>query len=234
MSLFEHIRNCYLRFRRRNARIYVLGGGPGAGKDTQAGKIGFPVISTGALCRAEIESGSALGKEIKSYVDSGKLAPDTLVFQLLEREIGKPKYYDGFVLNGFPRRVEQAKMLDELLSSAAWRRPITCAIMLEVPEEDLVERLSLRRTCKKCGASYHLKFKPPAKPNVCNTPCGGELYQRADDNPEAIKERLRLYRETAASLYDYFRAKRILKIVNSTNAQTPDQVSQLVLAALNP
>lgn len=236
-NLFTRMRALYLRWRRRKARIYVLGGGPGAGKDTQAKVIGpklaLPVVSTGDLCRREIAAGTELGKQIEAYVKSGKLAPDEVIFELLRQELDQPKYFGGFILNGFPRTAAQAKLLDELFESPSWRVKVKRAIMLEVPEPDLLERLSLRRTCtnKSCGRSYHLKFSPPRKADRCDA-CESPLYQRVDDVRETILERLSQYKATSQPLCDYYREKRILTIVNSTNAQKPDQVAVLVIAAL--
>jgi adenylate kinase len=227
----------YLRWRRRNASIFVLGGGPGAGKDTQAKiiapKLQLPVVSTGDLCRREIAAGTKLGQLIEGYVKSGRLAPDKVIFELLQQELKQSQYYGGFILNGFPRTAAQAGLLDEMLERPEWLKPVAMAVMLEVPEPDLVERLSLRRTCtnKSCGRSFHLKFSPPAQADVCDA-CQSPLYQRVDDVPDTIRQRLSEYKATAQPLCDYYREKRILTVVKSTNAQSPDQVAAIVISAI--
>ena len=234
-NLFACLRAAYVRWRRRNARIFALMGGPGCGKDTQAKliapKLKLPVVSTGDLCRREIAAKSEIGQLIEGHVKSGKLAPDEVIFKLLRQELELPKYYGGFILNGFPRTAAQARLLDQLLLE--WNNHVSRVIMLDVPEPDLIERLSLRRTCtnKSCGKTFHLKFSPPKQADTCDA-CKSPLYQRADDVPDTIIKRIEEYKATSQPLCDYYREKRILTIVSSTNAQKPDQVAVLVISAI--
>lgn len=222
-------------FWRWNARYIPVLGGPGAGKGTQAPLIaqacGLPHLSTGDLFRAEIAAKTQIGLLVKQTVESGGLVPDDLTMHLLRRELKQRKYFRGAVLDGFPRTLAQAQLLDRMLFG--WGNKVGKVILLDVPEADLIERLSLRRTCsnKSCGRTYHVKYKPPVKADTCDV-CGSALYQRADDVPDKIRERIRLYRGQSKALCDYYQAGGRLTTVTSTNGMSIEKVTQAVLTAL--
>jgi adenylate kinase len=169
----------------------VLLGAPGAGKGTQAKnlieKYGIPQVSTGDILRQSVADGTPLGKEAKSYMDKGELVPDSVVLGLVEERLQADDARKGYILDGFPRNTAQAEALDGMLEKLSM--PITAAVSVDVPFEDLMKRLTGRRTCKSCGQMYNVYFSPPAKEGVCDK-CGGELYQRDDDQEETIKKRL--------------------------------------------
>ncbi len=183
----------------------ILLGPPGAGKGTQAKmmieKYGIPQISTGDMLRAAVKAGTQLGLEAKKYMDKGELVPDEVVIGLVKERLQEPDCAKGFMLDGFPRTVAQAEVLDKELE--AMGKSIDHVICIEVPNEELIARLTGRRTCKECGAGYHLKFDPPKVDNVCDK-CGGELYQRDDDNEETVKARLKVYEEQTFPLIEYY------------------------------
>jgi adenylate kinase len=219
-------------------RIIALLGGPGAGKGTVAGQLAPALklthISTGALIRKEIAQGTEFGKRVKDMVEKGQLIPDQMALDLLERALRAPENARGAILDGFPRSKGQAELLDKLLSS--WGLSVEKAVWLELSEEDLVERLSLRRTCSNsaCGRSYHLKFEPPKRDGICDA-CSSSLYQRKDDAPESIRERLVTYREESKPLRSYYQRTMggALVFVNPTNAMTKEQVLAKVKAVVN-
>ena len=189
----------------------VFLGPPGAGKGTQAKRItekyGIPQISTGDMFREHLSKGTELGKKAKEYMEKGQLVPDEIVLGMVEERLKQPDCERGFLLDGFPRTVPQAEALDEMLNK--WGKKIDYAIAIEVPDEELVKRLTGRRTCKNCGMMYHIIFKPPKEDNRCDA-CGGELYQRADDNEETVRNRLKVYHESTAPLIDYYERKGVL------------------------
>jgi len=189
----------------------VFLGPPGAGKGTQAKRIteryGIPQISTGDMFREHLSKGTELGKKAKEYMEKGQLVPDEIVLGMVEERLKQSDCEKGFILDGFPRTVPQAEALDEML--AKWGKKIDYAIAIEVPDEELVKRLTGRRTCKNCGMMYHILFKPPKEDNKCDA-CGGELYQRADDNEETVRNRLKVYHESTAPLIDYYEKKGVL------------------------
>ncbi len=193
----------------------VFLGPPGAGKGTQAKRIteryGIPQISTGDMFREHLSKGTELGKKAKEYMEKGQLVPDEIVLSMVEERLKQPDCEKGFILDGFPRTVPQAEALDEML--AKWGKKIDYAIAIEVPDEELVKRLTGRRTCKKCGMMYHVIFKPPKEEGKCDA-CGGELYQRADDNEETVRNRLKVYHESTAPLIDYYEKKGVLHRVD--------------------
>lgn len=193
----------------------ILLGAPGAGKGTQAEKISqkfnIPAISTGYIIRHAIAEGTELGKLAKTYIDEGKLLPDDVVVKLLLERIGKDDCNNGFILDGFPRTIYQAKALDELGIA------IDKVISIAVEDEVVIERLSGRRECKKCGAPYHIISNKPSVEGKCDY-CGGELIQRADDNPETIKNRLVVYHEQTEPLMKYYKDSDRLKVVYSQNS----------------
>lgn len=195
----------------------VLLGAPGAGKGTQAKKLiekySIPQISTGDLLRAAVAAGTALGKEAKSYMDKGELVPDKVVLGMVEERLKQDDCKKGYILDGFPRNTAQAEALDKMLASL--NMSLTAALSVDVPFDDLMKRLTGRRTCKSCGQMYNIYFKPPAKEGVCDK-CGGELFQRDDDKEETIKKRLDVYNAQTAPLIDYYGKKGILKTVQGT------------------
>ncbi len=209
----------------------VLLGAPGAGKGTQAKKLiekyGLPQISTGDLLRAAVAAGTPLGKEAKSYMDKGELVPDSVVLGMVEERLGQDDCKKGYILDGFPRNTLQAEALDKMLASL--NMPLTAALSVDVPFEDLMKRLTGRRTCKACGQMYNIYFKAPAKEGVCDK-CSGELFQRDDDKEATIKKRLEVYTAQTEPLIGYYRNKGILKTVSGTGSI--DEIFKKVTEAL--
>ncbi|MCR5747099.1 MAG: adenylate kinase [Lachnospiraceae bacterium] len=195
----------------------VMLGAPGAGKGTQADKIaekyGLPHISTGDIFRKNIKEGTELGKEAKSYIDAGQLVPDELTVRLLLDRVKNDDCKDGYILDGYPRTIPQAEALDKELTKL--NEKIDYAINVDVPDENIVNRMSGRRACLKCGATYHLKYVPPKKEGVCDE-CGAELVIRDDDKPETVKNRLKVYHEQTQPLIEYFEKKGVLHTVDGT------------------
>jgi len=194
----------------------VLLGGPGSGKGTQAkkliDKLGVPQISTGDIFRAALKEGTPMGLKAKGYMDKGELVPDDVVIGVVEERLTKPDLDKGYMLDGFPRTLPQAEALDKILSAQG--KSINHAILVDVPDEELVARLSGRRTCRnsECGAMFHVMFNPPKKQGVCDK-CGSELYQRDDDSEATIRERLSVYNKQTAPLIDYYDKKGLLRRV---------------------
>ncbi|MCR5651140.1 MAG: adenylate kinase [Lachnospiraceae bacterium] len=195
----------------------IMLGAPGAGKGTQAQMIakekGIPHISTGDIFRANIKEGTDLGKEAKTYMDQGKLVPDELTVRILLDRVSKEDCKNGYVLDGFPRTIPQANVLDEELSKL--NDHVDFAINVDVPDENIVNRMSGRRACLKCGATYHIKHVPPKREGICDK-CGEELVLRDDDKPETVKKRLSVYHEQTQPLIEYYTKKGILKTVDGT------------------
>lgn len=193
----------------------VLMGLPGAGKGTQADKIvekyDIPHISTGDMFRAAISNGTELGLKAKSYMDSGSLVPDEVTIGIVRERLSQPDCDQGFLLDGFPRTIEQAEALDAILADLD--KSIEHVVNIEVAKEDLVKRLTGRRICKVCGSSYHLIFNPPKEEGKCDKD-GGELYQRADDNPETVNNRLEVNIKQSQPLLDFYAAKNVLTDIN--------------------
>ncbi|NPB09730.1 MAG: adenylate kinase [Thermodesulfobacteria bacterium] len=189
----------------------VFLGPPGAGKGTQAKmiaeKYGIPQISTGDMFREHLSKGTELGKKAQEYMEKGQLVPDEIVLGMVEERLKQPDCEKGFILDGFPRTVPQAEALDKLLEKMG--KKIDYAILIDVPDEELVKRLTGRRTCKKCGMMYHVIFKPPKEDNKCDA-CGGELYQRPDDNEETVRNRLKVYHEQTEPIISYYEKKGVL------------------------
>ena len=183
----------------------LLMGPPGAGKGTQAAelvkKFQIPHISTGDMFRAAVKEGTELGKQAKACMDSGKLVPDEVTIGIVKERLAKDDCKQGFILDGFPRTVEQADALNGILAELGMK--LTRVLNIHVPAEDLIERAIGRRICKKCGATYHVKFNPTKSDGVCDN-CGGELYQRKDDNEETMKNRLSVYEASTKPLIDYY------------------------------
>jgi adenylate kinase len=209
----------------------VLLGAPGAGKGTQAKKLiekyGIPQISTGDILRQNVADGTPLGKEAKSYMDAGKLVPDSVVLGLVEDRLKKDDCKKGYILDGFPRNTAQAEALDAILEKLGMG--LTAAISVDVPKEDLMKRLTGRRTCKGCGQMYNIYFNAPAKEGVCDK-CGGELFQRDDDKEDTINNRLEVYDAQTAPLIDYYGGKGILKSIEGTGSI--DEIFNKMVAAI--
>lgn len=197
-------------------RIIMLGA-PGAGKGTQAKKIaakyGIPHISTGDIFRANIKNGTELGKKAKTYMDQGLLVPDELTCDLVVDRIGQEDAKKGYVLDGFPRTIPQAEALTAALDKLG--EAIDFAIDVDVPDENIVNRMGGRRACLKCGATYHVQFAPPAKEGICDA-CGEALVLRDDDKPETVQKRLSVYHAQTQPLIDYYSGKGVLRTVDGT------------------
>ena len=197
----------------------IMLGAPGAGKGTQADKIcakyNIPHISTGDIFRANIKNNTELGQKAKSYMDKGELVPDELVVDLVVDRIKADDCTNGYVLDGFPRTIPQAEALDTAL--AAINDKVDYAINVEVPDENIINRMSGRRACVACGATYHIVHIPTKVEGVCDK-CGAELILRDDDKPETVKNRLNVYHEQTQPLIDYYTAKNVLHEVDGTKA----------------
>jgi adenylate kinase len=211
----------------------VLLGAPGAGKGTQAKKIiekyPMPQISTGDLLRAAVAAGTALGKEAKNFMDKGELVPDSVVLGMVEERLKQDDCKSGYILDGFPRNTKQAEALDAMLGKLGMS--LTAALSVDVPFENLMKRLTGRRTCKACGQMFNVYFNAPKKEGVCDK-CGGDLMQRDDDKEETIKKRLEVYSAQTAPLIDYYGKKNILKSVDGGSG-TIDEIFVKVCTALN-
>lgn len=185
-------------------------GAPGAGKGTQAEvvseKLAIPAISTGNIIRAALKAQTEMGIKAKDYIEKGQLVPDEVVIGIIKERLAQDDCKNGFILDGFPRTVPQAQALDEMGVE------IDKVININVPDEKIVKRMSGRRVCKDCGASYHLEYKKPEKEGIC-TACGAELVQRSDDKPETVKERLTVYHEQTEPLIEYYLKKGKLATV---------------------
>lgn len=195
----------------------IMLGAPGAGKGTQAKKIAakyeIPHISTGDIFRANIKEGTELGKKAKTYMDQGLLVPDELVVDLVVDRVNQDDCKNGYVLDGFPRTIPQAEALTKAL--AAMDQKMDYAIDVNVPDENIVNRMSGRRACVGCGATYHLKYAPTKTEGICDV-CGKELILRDDDKPETVQKRLNVYHEQTQPLIDYYTAAGILRTVDGT------------------
>jgi len=192
----------------------ILLGPPGCGKGTQAKmlteKYHIPQISTGDILREAVRNRTPLGLEAKTYMDSGKLVPDDVVIGIIQDRLKQPDCEKGFILDGFPRTVVQAEALDDTLKTMG--KKIEHAISISVDEEELLRRLTGRRTCRSCGAMFHILFNPPKKEGICDK-CSGELYQRDDDKEETIRNRLNVYNQQTAPLIDYYQKKELLRTI---------------------
>lgn len=188
----------------------ILLGAPGAGKGTQAemlcAKLDIPQVSTGNIIRSEIKSGTELGNRVKSVVESGALVPDSLVIELLKNRIAQDDCKSGFLLDGFPRTIPQAEALEKICE-------VDAVIEIFVPDTAIVNRMSGRRTCPACGATFHVTHNPPKKEGVCDT-CGAALIVRPDDDPEVVKGRLNVYHEQTEPLIAFYRERGLLKTVD--------------------
>ena len=195
----------------------IMLGAPGAGKGTQAKMIAdkymVPHISTGDIFRLNIKNGTELGMEAKKYMDQGLLVPDELTVRILLDRVAQDDCKNGYVLDGFPRTIPQAEVLDSELTKLGDH--IDYAINVDVPDENIVKRMSGRRACLTCGATYHIEHVPPKKEGICDV-CGSELVLRDDDKPETVKNRLNVYHEQTQPLIDFYTEKGVLKTVDGT------------------
>jgi adenylate kinase len=209
----------------------VLLGPPGAGKGTQAERLvadfGLPYYSTGIILRAAIDAESELGREAKEYVDKGELVPDDLVCRVIEERFDSGEADDGFLLDGFPRTIGQAEMLESALDSRG--RLLTAVLLIEVDDDEVIRRLSGRRQCVKNGHVYHVEFDPPKNEGICDQD-GSRLVQRDDDKPETIRKRLSVYHEQTAPLVDWYEERGVLRRFDGT--RTPDEVHARIRATL--
>ncbi len=205
----------------------ILLGAPGAGKGTQAEKIcekyGIPAVSTGNIIREALKNGTDMGLKAKSYIDAGALVPDEVVIGIIKERLAEDDCKNGFILDGFPRTIPQAEALDSMGIN------IDRVVDIEVPDEKITARLSGRRVCLKCGATYHLEYKKPQKEGVCDV-CGEELVQRKDDKPETVIDRLRVYHEQTEPLKDYYAATG--KLVTVEGQEDVADTTALVFKAL--
>lgn len=205
----------------------ILLGAPGAGKGTQAevicNHLGIPAISTGNMIREAMKQGTEMGKKAKSFVEEGALVPDNVVIGIINERLQRDDCAKGFILDGFPRTIPQAEALDQMGIG------IDLALSIEVPDDKIIARMSGRRVCESCGASYHVEYKRPAKEGVCDS-CGGELAQRADDKPETVLDRLAVYHRKTAPLMEYYEQQGKLRIVHGQ--EDVADTSRLTLAAL--
>jgi adenylate kinase len=195
----------------------VMLGAPGAGKGTQANmiaeKYNIPHISTGDIFRANIKNGTELGKEAKGYMDKGQLVPDELTVKLLLDRVAQADCKNGYVLDGFPRTIPQAEVLDGELTKNGEK--LDYAIDVDVPDENIIHRMGGRRACLKCGATYHVEYVPPKKDGICDV-CGSELVLRDDDKPETVKNRLKVYHDQTQPLIEYYTKQNVLHSVDGT------------------
>jgi len=205
----------------------VFLGAPGSGKGTYAARISemfhIPAISTGEILRQAMRSGSELGAEVKSYVEGGKLVPDTVMGRVLEERLGQADCAAGFILDGYPRTLAQAETLERVLKARGCA--VTIAVGVEATGELLLQRLGGRRSCPECGAGYNIHTLKPAKDGICDK-CGTALVIRPDDEPATIRKRLEVYREQSAPLVSWYKARGILRSVSS-DAAIPDVVSRI-------
>ncbi|MDD2553692.1 MAG: adenylate kinase [Desulfotomaculaceae bacterium] len=209
----------------------LIMGPPGAGKGTQAEalvkKLGITHISTGDMFRSAIKEGTEMGLKAKEYMDKGELVPDYVVVGMVKERFSRPDSVSGFLLDGFPRNVVQAEELDETLKSVGLS--LNAVINIVVPREKLVERTTGRRICRFCGTSYHVSFKKPREEGICDN-CGGELYQRSDDNETAVNNRLYIYEANTKPLIDYYVTKGLLR--NIDGDQDIDKVMEDIFKSI--
>jgi adenylate kinase len=211
----------------------VLVGPPGAGKGTQAEFIsehfGIPKISTGDIFRTNVSGGTDLGKLAKKYMDAGDLVPDEVTNAMVRDRLSQDDAKDGFLLDGFPRNVAQAKVLDGMLDD--FGSSLSVVLELDVDQDEVVRRLSGRRSCKKCGHVWHMEFDPPTRPGICDR-CGGELYHRDDDEPATVRHRLEVYIAQTAPLVQYYSARDQLVAIDALG--TVEDVTERAIEALKP
>ena len=209
----------------------ILFGPPGAGKGTQAERLRqdfrLPFISTGEMLRANVREGTELGNEAKKYMDAGELVPDDLIVAMAVERLQEDDARDGFILDGFPRTIEQAKALDKALAELG--RRITAAVLVDVTDEEVIRRLSGRRVCVKAGHNYHVDFDPPKHEDVCDQD-GSRLVQRDDDKPEVVKKRLEVYHQQTEPLIDYYDKQGLMRRIDGT--RSPAEVHDHIRAVI--
>lgn len=208
----------------------IIFGAPGSGKGTYASrlqaKLGVEVIATGDIFRELLKEDSELGRKVKVYVEKGLLVPDEIVVEVLKQRLSKIPKGKGFILDGYPRTLEQAKILEDITK-------IDVILLLDVPDWIIIERLSSRRICRNCGTVYNVRFLKPKVEGICDK-CGGSLYQRSDDNPEVIKKRLHVYQEQTSPLLEYFKEKKVPFVASSTTTldTPPELIVDKIIAEL--
>ena len=209
----------------------ILVGPPGAGKGTQAVHLAehykIPHISTGDIFRANIKGGTVLGKLAQSYMDAGNLVPDSVTNSMVEDRLGQSDVGNGFLLDGYPRNVGQAEFLDGVLNAKG--APLDSVLELSIANDEIIKRLSGRRICRGCGASFHIHFEKPSKDGLCDK-CGGELYQRQDDNEATIANRLNVYTEQTEPIIEYYKKAGLLKVISATGAVS--EITSQAISAL--
>jgi|Deesub1362A_J573_1020465.scaffolds.fasta_scaffold03529_6 adenylate kinase len=209
----------------------VFLGPPGAGKGTQAKKLSeefkWPHISTGDILREAVSKGTELGRKAKEYMEKGELVPDKVVIGIIKDRLKLEDAQDGFILDGFPRTINQAQSLDEVLKEEG--NSLDSVLYFEVSEEEVVKRLTGRRTCSKCGAIFHLIYNPPKNSDICDL-CQGKLIQREDDREETVKNRLKVYLSQTVPLIDYYKEKGVLREIDAGKSE--DEVYQEIKRVL--
>jgi adenylate kinase len=212
----------------------ILFGPPGAGKGTQAERLRndfqLAYISTGDMLRANVKDGTELGREAKQFMDAGKLVPDELIVRMAADRLQEPDTLDGFILDGFPRTTEQAKALEKLLSDVG--RRITAVILIDVPDGEVIKRLSGRRICVKAGHNYHVEFDPPKREGICDQD-GSRLIQRDDDKPEVIEQRLETYHAETEPVIEYYDDQGLMRRVDGTRSapEVHDHIRAVIATA---